>query len=154
MSLLEGRTHGLTSLVWLRYAHHPAGLVVLTSQETSRLQGRLLCWRKDPKIENLTIMEYDMASSCLRDETLVPNTAKLVHLCNILLHLNINRNPLSSPSKVPLGMVEKQVLDQLKVVLNIDVGRLERIIAFIGFNDPPIKPYIDSGGPAESRNAG
>ncbi len=104
------------------------------------------------------MMAFDLVTNRLRDETQVLNTTKLIHLCidNPAFYSTVcalyDGNLPSSPSQPPLGMVdtEKQVIEQLGVVVDVDVGRLERIIAFNSFGDPPFAPYISSGGVAEA----
>ena len=117
--------------------------------------------KKDPEIENVSIMAVDLADNCLRDERTVLKTTKLIHLCidNPAFYSTIcalyDGNLPSSPSQPPLGMVvtEKQVIDQLGVVVDVDVGRLERIITFNSFGDLPFEPYISSGGPGEAKES-
>src|SRR5258706_12553935 len=45
---------------------------------------------------------------------------------------------------------EKQVIEQLGGGGDVDVGRIERIIAFNSFGDPPVAPYISSGDATEA----
>ncbi len=117
--------------------------------------------KKDAEIENVSMVAFNLVkeNSLLKDETHVLNTTKLIHLCmdNPAFYSTVctlyDGNLPSSPSQPPLGMVytEKQVIEQLGVVVDVDVKRLERIIAFNSFGDPPFEPYISSGDPAEAR---
>jgi len=115
--------------------------------------------KNDPEIENVTVMAFNLANNRLRDVTQVLNTTRLIHSCidnpacySTIYHL-YDGNPPLSPSLPPLGMVdtEKQVLDQLGVVVNVDVGRIERTTAFNSFSDPSVEPTIVS---SDSEKAG
>ncbi len=113
---------------------------------------------KDAEIENVSMIGFNLVNDLLRDETKVFNTTKLIHLCidNPAFYSTVcalyDGNPPSSPSQPPLGTVdtEKQVIEQLGVVVDVDVGRLERIITFNSFGDPPFRSCISSGDPAEA----
>ena len=109
----------------------------------------------DAEIEGVQIIAFDLGNKRLREEARVLNTTRLIHLCidnpafySIVCHLYDGRLP-SSLSQPPFGIVdtEKQVIEQLGVVVDVDVGRLERIIAFNVFGDAPFEPSIGSGGP-------
>ena len=116
---------------------------------------------KDAEIENVTMMAFNLVNDHLREAKRVLNTTKLIHLCidNPALYSTVcnlyDGNLPSSPSQPPLGIVdtEKYVIEQLGVVVDIDVGRLERIIAFNSFGDPPVEPYVNSGGAAEAEGS-
>jgi len=114
--------------------------------------------KKDAEIENVSIMACNIANGISRDETKVLCATKLIHLCidnpafySTVCHLYDGNLPLSS-SQPPLGIVdtEKQVIEQLGVVVDIDVGRLERVMAFNNFGDHPFDPYIISAEAGES----
>ena len=113
---------------------------------------------KDTEIENVIMMAFNLVNDHLREAKKVLNTTKLIHLCidNPALYSTVcalyDGNLPSSLSQPPLGIVdtEKYVIGQLGVVVDVDVGRLERIIAFNSFGDPPVGPYISSGGTAEA----
>lgn len=114
--------------------------------------------RVEPEIKDVTLIAFNLASKRSRNITQVLNTTRLIHLCidNPAFYSTICRlydgNPPLLPSQPPLSMVdaEKQVLDQLGVMENVDVGRLERVIAFNSFRDPPFRPCIDSINPTET----
>jgi hypothetical protein len=129
-----------------------AGELLLVSKSVSGTS------KKDADIENISLMAFNLVNSHLRDGTKFFNTTKLIHLCidnpafySTICHLYDGNLPLSS-SQPPLGMVdtEKRVIEQLGVVVDVDVGRLERIIAFNCFGDSPIEPYISSTEAEES----
>ena len=114
--------------------------------------------KNDAEIEGVHIMAFNLASNRLREEVRFLNTTKLIHRCidnpafySIVCHL-YDGNPPLSLSQPPFGMAdtEKQVIEQLGVVVDVDVGRLERIIAFNSFGDAPFEPSISSGGPPEA----
>ncbi len=114
--------------------------------------------KKDAEIENVTIMAFDLVTNSLGDAKQALKTTKLIHLCidNPAFYSTVcalyDGNLPSSPSQPPLGMVntEKQVIEQLGIGVDVDVGRLERIIDFNGFGDPLFEPSIGSGGPPEA----
>ena len=129
-----------------------AGELLLVSKSISSAS------KKDAEIENVSMMAFNLVNSRLKLETTVFNTTKLIHLCidnpafySTICHL-YDGNLHFSSSQPPLGMVdtEKQVLEQLGVVVDVDVGRLERVIAFNSFGDPPFDPYISSAEAGES----
>ena len=106
----------------------------------------------EPEIQNVTLMAFNLVNNRLRDVAHVLNTTRLIHSCidNPAFHDTIchlyDGNPPLAPSQPPLRMIdtEKQVLNHLGVVKDVDVGQIERIIAFNSFGDPPLKPYIDT----------
>ena len=138
------------------------GLHVTRDVETGELlfvsKSISVASKNDAEIEGVNIAAFDLASNRLRDEARVLNTTRLIHRCidNPAFYSTVcnlyDGNLPSSPSQPPLGMVdtEKQVIEQLGVVVDVDVGRLERIIAFNGFGDPPFEPSIGSGGDPEA----
>jgi hypothetical protein len=132
-----------------------AGELLLVSKAIS------IASKKDAEIKNVSMVAFNLANNRLRDVTQVFNTTKLIHLCidnpafySTVCHL-YDGNLSLPPSQPPLGMVdtEKQVLEQLGVVVDVDVGRLERIIAFNSFGDPPFEPCIRSSGPEEAEES-
>ena len=149
--------------VEIRLSHNGSrGLYVTRDVEVGELlfvnKAISVASKMEPEIENVALMAFNLASNRLRDATQVLNTTRLIHLCtdnpafySTILHL-YDGNPPRSPSQPPLGVVhsEKQVLDQLGGVENVDVGRLERVITFNSFCDPPFAPYIDSISPTEA----
>ena len=114
--------------------------------------------KRDAEIENVSLMAFDLVKMSLRYETQVLNTTKIIHLCidNPAFYSTVcalyDGNFPSSPSQPPLGIVdtEKHVIEQLGVVVDVDVGRLERIITCNSFSDPPFEPRIGSGGPPDA----
>ena len=111
--------------------------------------------KKDAEIENVSALAFNLVDNRLRDETQLLNTTRLIHLCidNPAFYSTVcalyDGNLSSSASQPPLGMVdtEKQVIEQLGVAVDIDVGRLERIAVFNNFGDRPFDTFIGSGGP-------
>ncbi len=106
---------------------------------------------------HVSMMAFDLVKNGLKYGAHVLNITKLTHLCidnpafySTVCALYDGKLP-SSPSQPPLGMVdtEKQVIEQLGVAVDVDVGRLERIVTFNSFSDPPFEPSIGSGGPPE-----
>jgi SET domain len=117
---------------------------------------------KDPEIKNVAKFIFNLASNRLRRATDYLGTARLVHSCidNPAFYSTIcqlyDGNPPLSPSSPPLGIVdtEKQVLEQLGTVIDVDVGRLEHILDLNSFGDPTFSPHIGSHDPAEEGRAG
>jgi SET domain len=117
--------------------------------------------KKDPEIKNMVMFIYNLAIDRLKDATHYLKTTRMVHSCidNPAFYSTIcqlyDGNPPSSPSTPPLGIVdtEKQVLDQLETVIDVDVGQLEQIIDLNSFGDQSFLPYISSDDPAEEGRA-
>jgi len=114
--------------------------------------------KADAEIENVFLYAFNLTNNRLRGVADVLNTTRLTHLCidnpsfySTVCHLYDGNTPLS-PSPPPLRMVdtEERVLEQLGAVVDVDVGRLERITAFNSFGDSPFEPCISSGGLAEA----
>jgi SET domain len=117
--------------------------------------------KKDPEIKNVAMFIFNLASDRIRRAIHYLGTTRLVHSCidNPALYSTIcqlyDGIPPSSPSTPPLGIVdtEKQVLEQLGTVIDVDVGRLEHICVLNSFGDPSILPYISFDDPAEGKRA-
>jgi hypothetical protein len=129
-----------------------AGELLLVSKAVS-----VAGW-KDPELENLTVLAVNLANDSERDQTEILNTTRLVHLCIdnpslyfTVCHLYAGNAP--SSSQPPLGTVdtEKKVLEQLVVELDVDVGRLDQVLAFNSFGDFPVEPCFGSTDPAEAK---
>ena len=132
------------------------GELLLVSKSVSSIS------KKDGEIEHVSLMAFNLVNSRLREETRFFNTTKLIHLCidnpafySTVCHLYDGNLP-SSSSLPPLGMVdtEKEVIEQVGVVVDVDVGRLERIRDFNSFGDYAFERCItpaEEGDSAKSR---
>ena len=129
-----------------------AGELLLVSKSVSSTS------EKDTEIEHVSLYAVNLVNNRSRDATYFFNTTKLIHLCidnpafhSAVCHLYDGNLP-SSSSRPPLGMVdtEKQVIEQLEVVVDVDVGRLQRIMGFNSFGDDPLQPRIIFGEAEES----
>ena len=128
-----------------------AGELLLVSKAVSSTS------KKDAEIEHVSLIAVNFVNNRFRGATDFFNTTKLIHLCidNPAFHSTVchlyDGNLPSSSSLPPLGMVdiEKQVIAQLGVVVDVDVGRLDRVMDFNSFGDDPLQPHIISSEAAE-----